>query len=182
MAIVSAGEPVFSKYPADLQIRVKTGKEYQWVPFTSATFDVTKEMTAEHYSGTGLPANITEGNTDYKGTFELGWLYEGLPTEWIEQGITEIDAQYWEYLLYKYLINPANQGRSRPFDLEFHEREYTGVMLESGSEQVVGGEIWALFSGCKLQHHTFNSAQGSLAKRTYDWMGKRAKWGSHAEI
>ncbi len=56
------------------------------------------------------------------------------------------------------------------------------MVLESGAEQVVGGEIWALFSGCKLQHHTFNSAQGSLAKRTYDWIGKRAKWGAHAEI
>jgi len=182
MAITTGSEPVFSKYPSDIQLKIKALGKWVWVPFTGTSFDVTKEMTAEHYSGTGLPANITEGNTDYKGTLETGWIYEGLPTEWVEQGITEIDAQYWEYLLYAYLINPSNQGRSVPFDIEYHEREYTGVVLESGAEQVVGGEIWAMFMGAKLNHHSFNSAQGSLAKRTYEWMAKRAKWGSHAEI
>ncbi len=182
MGIVTAGEPVFSKYPSDLQIKIKAMGKFVWVPFTSLTYEVAKEMTAEHYSGTGLPANITEGNTDYKGTFELGWLYEGLPTEWLEQGITEIDARRWEYLLYGYLINPSNQGRSVPFDIEMHEREYTGVELQSGAQQVIGGEIWAMFMGCKIQTHSFNSSQGSLAKRAYNWLGKRAKWGDHAEI
>ncbi len=50
-------------------------------------------------------------------------------------------------------------------------------MIWQGVPQVVGGEIWAQFMGCKINHHAFSSSQGSLAKRSYDWMAKRVKWG-----
>ncbi len=176
------GESVFSKYPSDIQVRIKARGKNIWVPFTGLTYDVTKEMTAEHYSGDGRPVNITEGNVDYKGTLETGWIAQGPPVDWLEQGVTEIDAETWEYLLYTFLINPSNQGRSVPFAIEYHEREYTGVILESGVEQVIGGKIWAELIGCKINHHSFSSAQGSLAKRSYEWMAKRIKWGSIAEV
>jgi hypothetical protein len=169
----------FSKYPSDIQIKIKTGTGFVYVPFTGTSYDITKEMTAEHYSGSRLTANLTEGNIDYKGTLETGWLVEGLPADWEEQGYTMTDARKWEYLLYKFLINPGEQGSSIPFTIEYHEREYTGYVIpSSGVPQVVGGEIWAQFMGCKLNHHAFSSSQGSLAKRSYDWMAKRVKWGS----
>lgn len=173
----------FSKYPSDLQIKFKALGKTVWVPFTGSSFDVTKEMVAEHYSGKRQPYNLTEGNIDYKGSLETGWLVEGLPDDWEEQGYTMTDARKWEYLLYAYLIVPGEQGSSVPFDIEFHEREYTGHRIPlTGAEQVVGGEIWASFKSCKLNHHTFSSSQGSLAKRTYEWMSKMAKWGdSYAE-
>jgi len=173
----------FSKYPSDIQIKIKTveGKDV-WVPFTGASYDVTKEMTAEHYSGKRHAWNITEGNIDFKGTLETGWLVEGLPEDWEDQGYTERDARKWEYLLYNFLIIPGEQGSSVPFTIEYHEREYTGRVVESsGAEQVVGGEIWAQILGCKLNHHSWTISQGSLGKRTYEWMGKKAKWGNHAE-
>lgn len=170
---------VFSKYPSDIQIRIKTPTGDVFVPFTGTSYDVTKEMTAEHYSGSRLPANLTEGNIDYKGTLETGWLVEGLPEDWQEQGYTMTDARKWEYLLYRFLINPGEQGSSVPFTIEYHEREYTGyVVPSSGVKQVVGGEIWAAFMGVKINHHAMSSSQGSLAKRSYDWMAKRVKWGS----
>ena len=170
----------FSKYPSDIVMVIKAlnGNKVT-VPFTGTTYDVTKEMTAEHYSGNRLPANLTEGNIDYKGTLETGWLVEGLPADWEEQGYTMTDATKWEYLLYRFLINPSEQGSSVSFDLEYHEREYTGyVVPTTGAKQVVGGEIWATYKSCKLNHHAFSSSQGSLAKRSYDWMAKRVKWGS----
>ena len=64
----------FSKYPSDIQVKIKAPGGYVYVPFVGASYDVTKEMIAEHYSGSRLPANITEGNIDYKGTLESGWL------------------------------------------------------------------------------------------------------------
>ena len=176
---------IFSKYPSDIQVKLKNPAGGNiWIPFVGSSFDITKEMTAEHYSGSRLPKNITEGNIDYKGTLETGWIVNGLPDDWDEQGYTMTDATKWEYLLYAWLINPSEQGSSVPFTLEFHEREYTGYIVPStGAEQVVGGEIWAQFMGCKLNHHTFNSSQGSVAKRAYDWMARRAKWGKdHPEI
>lgn len=172
----------FSKYPSDIQIKLKTRGGFVWIPFTGISYDVTKEMVAEHYSGSRLPANITEGNIDYKGTLETGWLVEGLPEDWEEQGYTMTNARKWEYLLYAWLIAPGEQGSSVPFTVEYHEREYTGRIVPStGAEEVVGGEIWAQFMGCKLNHHAMSSSQGSLAKRTYEWMAKRAKWGDYAE-
>jgi len=173
---------VFSKYPSDIQMKIKIGGRSIYIPFVGASYDVTKEMQAEHYSGSALPANLTEGNVDYKGTMETGWLVEGLPPDWEEQGYTMTDASRWEYLLYAWLIRPSNEGRSVPFTIEFHEREFTGVTLATGAEQVVGGEIWAQFMGCKINGHSFSSSQGSLARRTYPWMAKRVKWGSHPEI
>lgn len=174
---------VFSKYPSDIQLKIKTPNGgFVYVPFTGTSYDITKEMTAEHYSGSRLPANLTEGNIDYKGTLETGWLVAGLPEDWEEQGYTMTDAKKWEYLLYTYLIRPGEQGSSVPFAIEYHEREYTGYIVPStGAEQVVGGEIWAMFKGCKINHHTFSSSQGSLAKRSYDWMAKRVVWGDIAE-
>jgi hypothetical protein len=171
---------VFSKYPSDIQVKIKSPGGYVFVPFTGTSYDVTKEMTAEHYSGSRLPANITEGNTDTKGTLETGWLVGGLPSDWEELGYTMTDARKWEYLLYALLINPSEQGSALPFAIEYHEREYTGRILPSGSEEVVGGEIWAMFSGCKLNHHAMSSSQSSLAKRSYDWMARRWKYGDHA--
>jgi len=171
----------FSKYPSDIQVKIKAPGGYVYVPFVGASYDVTKEMIAEHYSGSRLPANITEGNIDYKGTLETGWLVEGLPPDWEEQGYTARDAKKWEYLLYKFLIIPGEQGSSVPFTIEFHEREYTGFTVESGAEKVVGGEIWAMFTGCKLNHHSWSISQGSQGKRSYEWMAKRAKWGDYAE-
>jgi hypothetical protein len=180
MTDTSVSNP-FSKYPSDIQVKFKAKGKTVWVPFTGTSFDITKEMTAEHYSGSRLPANLTEGNIDYKGTLETGWLVEGLPEDWEEQGYTMTDATKWEYLLYAFLINPASQGVSVPFDIEFHEREYSNAIVPNTGEGImnkVGGEIWATFKSCKLNHHTFNSSQGSLAKRSYDWMSKRVKWGS----
>lgn len=171
----------FSKYPSDIQVKFKAKGTDVWVPFTGASYDVTKEMVAEHYSGSRLPANITEGNIDYKGTLETGWLVEGLPEDWEEQGYTNRDAKKWEYLLYAFLIIPGEQGSSVPFTIEYHEREYTGFVTEAGAEEVVGGEIWAQFMGAKLNHHSWSISQGSQGKRTYEWMAKRAKWGDHAE-
>jgi hypothetical protein len=173
----------FSKYPSDIQIKLKNpAGGWLYVPFTGTSFDITKEMTAEHYSGSRFPVNLTEGNVDYKGTIETAWIVEGLPVDWEEQGYTMTDAKKWEYLLYKYLINPAEQGSSVPFTIEYHEREYTGYIVPStGAQEVVGGEIWAMFKGCKINHHTFNSSQGSLAKRSYDWLAKRVVWGDIAE-
>ena len=171
---------VFSKYPSDIQIKIVTRGGVVFVPFTGTTYNVTKEMTEEHYSGSRLPQNITEGNISYKGTLETGWLVEGLPEEWERLGYTMTDATKWEYLLYKFLINPSAQGTSVPFDIEFHEREYKGhIIPESGIEveDVVGGEIWASFQGCKINTHSFSSSQGSLAKRSYEWIARRAKWG-----
>ena len=173
MAFLNDGDSIFSKYPSDIQVRLKGRGQWVWVPFTGLTYDITKEMTAEHYSGDGRPVNITEGNVDYKGTLETGWVVNGLPAEWEAQGVTELDAEGWEYLLYTYLINPSNQGRSVPFRIEYHEREY-----DAASGRVVGGAIWAMFEGCKLNHHSFSSAQGSLAKRSYEWMAKRVTWGT----
>ncbi len=170
----------FSKFPSDIVMVIKAldGNKVT-VPFVGTTFDITKEMTAEHYSGSRLTANLTEGNIDYKGTLETGWLVEGLPADWEEQGYTMTDAKKWEYLLYKFLINPAEQGSSILFDIEYHEREYTGYIIPTtGAKQVVGGEIWSTFKSCKLNHHTFSSSQGSVAKRSYDWMAKRVKWGA----
>ena len=182
MPFINSEESIFSKYPSDLQIKIKSlANKPLYVPFIGHSFDVTKEMIAEHYGGTGLPCNITEGNTDYKGTIETGWLTDGIPQDWIDQGISVIDAQRWEYFLFAYLINPANQGRSVPFDIEFHEREYTGQSSDANVEKVVGGEIWAGFRGCKINHHTMSVTQGSEAKRTYEWMGKRGRWGSGGE-
>jgi hypothetical protein len=172
----------FSKYPTDIVIKIKTQTGNVLVPFTGTTYDVAKEMAAEHYSGSRFAANLTEGNIDYKGTLETGWIVEGLPEDWEEQGYTMTDAKKWEYLLYKFLINPGEQGSSVPFTIEYHEREYTGYVIpSSGVPQVVGGEIWAQFLHCKLNHHAMSSSQGSLAKRSYDWMSKRVKWGEHAE-
>lgn len=169
---------VFSKYPSDIQIKLKTRGGFVYVPFTGTSYQITKEMTAEHYSGSRLPRNITEGNIDYKGTLETGWLVEGLPDDWEEQGYTMTDARKWEYLLYAFLINPSEQGSSVPFTVEYHEREYTNSIVPlTGAAQVVGGEIWAQFMGCKINSHSFNSSQGSLAKRSYEWMAKRSKWG-----
>lgn len=174
---------VFSKYPSDIQIKLKTPAGPVFVPFTGTTFDVTKEMTAEHYSGKRHASNITEGNIDVKGTLETGWLVEGLPVDWEEQGYTGKDARKWEYLLYRHLIDPSEQGSSVPFTVEYHEREYTGRLVGNSSvPEIVGGEIWAMFVGCKLNQHSFSSSQGSLAKRSYNWMGKRGKWGEHAEL
>jgi hypothetical protein len=173
----------FSKYPSDIQVKFKAidGKDV-WVPFIGSSYDVTKEMVAEHYSGSRLPWNITEGNIDYKGTLETGWLVEGLPEDWEELGYTMTNAKKWEYLLYAWLIKPGDQGSSVPFTIEFHEREYTGrVVAGTGAEEVVGGEIWAEFRGCKLNHHTMSISEGSQARRTYEWMAKRAKWGDYAE-
>jgi len=173
----------FSKYPSDIQVKFKARGQNVWVPFLGASYDVTKEMVAEHYSGSRLPANITEGNIDYKGTLETGWLVEGMPEDWEDQGYTYYDARKWEYLLYGFLILPSEQGSSVPFTVEFHEREYTGFTTEAGAEEVVGGEIWAEFKGCKLNHHSWNISQGSQGKRAYEWMARRAKWGdSYAEI
>jgi len=173
----------FSKYPSDIQVKFKARGQNVWVPFLGASYDVTKEMVAEHYSGSRLPANITEGNIDYKGTLETGWLVEGMPEDWEDQGYTYYDARKWEYLLYGFLILPSEQGSSVPFTVEFHEREYTGFTTESGAEEIVGGEIWAQFMGCKLNHHSWNISQGSQGKRAYEWMARRAKWGdSYAEI
>jgi len=173
----------FSKYPSDIQVKFKARGQNVWVPFLGASYDVTKEMVAEHYSGSRLPANITEGNIDYKGTLETGWLVEGMPEDWEDQGYTYYDARKWEYLLYGFLILPSEQGSSVPFTVEFHEREYTGFTTESGAEEIVGGEIWAQFMGCKLNHHSWQISQGSQGKRAYEWMGRRAKWGdSYAEI
>ena len=173
----------FSKYPSDIQVKFKARGQNVWVPFLGASYDVTKEMVAEHYSGSRLPANITEGNIDYKGTLETGWLVEGMPEDWEDQGYTYYDARKWEYLLYGFLILPSEQGSSVPFTVEFHEREYTGFTTESGAEEIVGGEIWAEFKGCKLNHHSWNISQGSQGKRAYEWMARRAKWGdSYAEI
>jgi len=65
----------FSKYPSDIQIKIKTveGKDV-WVPFTGASYDVTKEMTAEHYSGKRHAWNITEGNIDFRERLKRdGW-------------------------------------------------------------------------------------------------------------
>jgi hypothetical protein len=90
----------------------------------------------------------------------------------------QTDARRWEWLLYHFLINLSEQGSSVPFTIEYHEREYTGYVIPStGAEQVVGGEIWAQFMGAKLQAHQFNISQGSLGKRSYNWMAKRVKWG-----
>lgn len=172
------GEYPFSKYPSDIQIQIKVGERSVWVPFLGSSYDVTKEMVADHYGGSRLPWNITEGNIDYKGTLEAGWLVEGLPEDWEEQGYTMTDASHWEYLLYKYLINPSEQGSSVPFRIEYHERTYTGYVIPStGAEQVVGGKIWAQFQGCKLNSHSWSVSQGSQGKRTYNWMAKRAVWG-----
>jgi hypothetical protein len=172
----------FSKYPSDIQLKIKTKGGWLWIPFLGSSFDVTKEMVAEHYSGKRQPWNITEGNIDYKGTLETGWLVEGMPEDWEEQGYTMVDARNWEYLLYYWLINPSEQGSSIPFTIEYHERTYTGhIIPSSGAEQVVGGEIWAQFTGCKLNSHSWSISQGSQGKRTYNWMGKGAKWGAHAE-
>ncbi|MHB8123467.1 MAG: hypothetical protein ACYDG4_15090 [Desulfuromonadaceae bacterium] len=174
---------VFSKYPSDIQIKLKNpAGGYVYVPFTGTSYDVTKEMTAEHYSGSRFASNLTEGNIDYKGTLETGWLVDGLPADWEELGYTMTDAKRWEWLLYGFLINPFEQGSSVPFAIEYHERVYTGYIVPgSGAPQVVGGEIWAMFMGCKLQQHSMSSSQGSLAKRSYNWMAKKAKWGDHAE-
>jgi len=173
----------FSKYPSDIQVKFKAMGKDVWVPFIGASYDVTKEMIAEHYSGSRLPANITEGNIDYKGTLETGWLVEGLPEDWSDQGYTSVDASHWEYLLYAFLIRPSEQGSSVPFTVEFHEREYSGLENIFGIEQVLGGEIWAQFKGCKLNHHSWQISQGSQGKRAYEWMARRAKWGdSYAEV
>jgi len=173
---------VFSKYPSDIVLKVVTPSgDFVEVPFVGATYDVTKEMTEEHYSGSRLPRNITEGNISYKGTLETGWLVEGLPEDWQELGYTATDATKWEYLLYKFLIQPSEQGSSVPFRIEFHEREYKNYIIpETGkaATDVVGGEIWCTFMGCKLNHHSFSSNQGSVAKRTYEWMARRVKWGT----
>ena len=107
---------IFSKYPSDIQVKLKNPAGGNiWIPFVGSSFDITKEMTAEHYSGSRLPKNITEGNIDYKGTLETGWIVDGLPDDWEEQGYTMTDATKWEYLLYTYLINPSEQGSSVPF-------------------------------------------------------------------
>jgi hypothetical protein len=183
MPFIDSGNSVFSKYPSDLQVRFKgAGGKYVWVPFVGETFDVTKEMIAEHYAGTGLPVNITEGNTDFKGTLETGWVTKGIPQDWLDEGYMVADAQFWEYLLNTYLIYPSDQGRSVPFVIEFHEREYTNVDAQGNPSGVVGGNIWAMFGGCKLNRHAHSATQGSVAKRTYEWIGKFARFGNWPTI
>jgi hypothetical protein len=169
MSFMNPSDTVFSKYPSDIQLRLRAEAGYVYVPITSLSWEVAKEITAEHYSGTGLPCNLTEGNTDYSGSLETGWVTNNPD-----------DAQLWEYLLYTYLINPVDQGRSVEFDIELHERVYTGKVNADG-EEVVGGQIWASFRRCKIEKHNFSVSEGSVAKRSYNWKGLRGAWGEGGE-
>jgi hypothetical protein len=166
MPFLAPGEKVFSKYMADIQLVVVVNGNKQYVPLTSFSYDWVTEMTAEHYSGQRHAANLTQGNNDCKVTFETGWVTDNPD-----------DAAFWEYLL-SLLVNFADQGTSEYFDVELHERVYND---RAGGNSGKGGNIWAAFRQCKLNHHTGAGAQGSLAKRTYEAMCKRPAWGAYGD-
>ncbi len=162
MPFLNAGETVFSKYLSDIQMVIDVGGAKQYVPLTSFSYNWATENTKEHYSGQRPPANLTQGNTDITVTFETGWV-----TDHPE------DAEYWEFLLSK-LVNFADGGTTRPFDIELHEREYVG-------EAVKGGKVWASFRECKLTKHSGSGSQGSQVKRTYEADVLRGAWGIYGE-
>jgi hypothetical protein len=167
MPFINAGETVFSKYPADIQMVIQSPGGKAYIPLTSFSYDWTTEMTAEHYSGQRRAANLTQGNNDCTIKFETGFVTDNRE-----------DASYWEYLLVKHLITPYEQGSSVYFDVEFHEREYA-----AGADQPPkGGKVWAAFRECKLNKHGGSGSQGSLIKRTYEALCRIPAWGSEGSL
>ena len=178
MPFINPGTVVFSKYPSDIQLVIRspmgTGNKV-YVPITSFSYDWTTEMTAEHYSGQRRAANLTQGNTDCTVKFETGFIADSMKMS-AEEGHTP-DASYWEYLLAKYLINPTEQGSSVYFDIEMHEREYN-----QADGTVTGGAIWAAFRECKLNKHGGTGSQGSLIKRSYEALCRIPAWGAEGTL
>ena len=171
-----AGYYIVGKSPIHTQIVLTVeggGKIY--IPVKNFTWNKTGALDPNHHSGTPQVSDLIDGQIDYTWSFETG--------TWLTQEVGKENGEMWEWLAYKYLVRPEDNGRPRVFTIEHRKAEYFD---DDGESSGASSIMW--LSGCKTEKMSMQQGENGIIKRTYEGKAKRLTWGDgevedkHAEM
>jgi hypothetical protein len=176
MPYVTTGSPhtndnnyMVGKNPVHCQVVLDVGGGKKiYVPVKNFNWDKTTESVMNLHSGSPLPSDDIHGHQNYKVTFETG--------TWLTTEANKEVAEEWEYLTYKYLVRPHDQGRSRRFDVIFKQSSYydDDYEIQQGGATATIIQFW----NCKINHMTGSMGENGINKRTYEANAMRMVYGT----
>lgn len=166
MPFTASGTAIVGKSPIHTQLLISDPVTHGtiYVPVKGFTWSKETGQTPNLHSGSPLPSDLVDEHHKYSVTFETG--------TWLVEEVNKEVASKWEWLAFKYLVRPYDQGRSRPFTAIYKQASY----YDDGDIQVEAGSIiW--FDGCKLRKMAHTHGENGIHKRSYEADAMRLTYG-----